>query len=1008
MIEKPLGVSTKRKVFGKNEIRWSGRSEEPPSHLDIDEGLARSFRLVEEKGESKGFRKPQLGALYALLAERSMETKEPITIVMPTGTGKTETMLAAFCESPSRTLILVPSDSLREQMASKFVSLGKLPEFGIVSTELGTPVVALISSGLTTKEEVDEIIGAAGVVIATPQSLRGFSPNARQRLAHLCARLYVDEAHHVAANSWSSLVQLFKNKEIVQFTATPYREDGKHLGGKIIYAYPLRLAQQNKYFSTINYHSIVDFQDPDRALAVAAIGQLRLDLANKYDHILMARVATKNRAKELIKLYEELAPEFNPLRIDSDLSPSSKAKHLEKLLTRGTRVIVCVNMLGEGFDLSSLKIAAIHDPQKSLAVTLQFIGRFTRVGGESLGEASAFVPLQVDGIDDRLRKLYGEDADWNLVIRDLTEHAVGSEKNRSEFESHFQSLPSEIALRSIRPKMSTVTYQSATLDWAPEKIYELFDEQLFTSKVGINNEDKVVWWVSAERTPIIWGEFADFCELIHHLYIVHCDEKNGFLYVNSSNNDSLHDEIAIAVGGDDVELLSGEQVYRVLSKVNRRVPTNVGLLDAVSRTRRFSMHVGQDVLEAWKGEGGTKMKTNIFAHGFSGGQSVSFGASRKGRVWSHQVASDIHDWVNWVKKIGPIITDPSIEIAEVMAGFLIPEPAKARPPYIPLLIEWPHQILATLSESRRVTVAGQAFHLIDTDLKITQNISTGDIIFEILTKSWRLSYKIVFRENDAPGYIAVNEDAVVETNKVNQSLSSFFTKHGLHLTFDNETVLTADGYLLKPRRERHLFSIDSIETFDWSGINIRRESQGVTRDPNTVQFRTIEILKSKDPDWEIILDDDGSGELADIVFMRRPDLETLEVLFVHCKFSSENMPGARIADLYDVCGQAMKMNRAKSVPELLTRRLLRREETRQKAGRTGLEKGTHKLFASIVKGAKLRKLVSTVAIVQPGILKASISDDMRALLGATERFLSDTHGMKLRVIGSEASNKGRA
>ena len=35
-------------------------------------------------------------------------------------------------------------------------------------------------------------------------------------------------------------------------------------------------------------------------------------------------------------------------------------------------------MLGEGFDLPELKIAALHDVKKSLPVTLQFTGRFTR------------------------------------------------------------------------------------------------------------------------------------------------------------------------------------------------------------------------------------------------------------------------------------------------------------------------------------------------------------------------------------------------------------------------------------------------------------------------------------------------------------------------------------------------------------------------------------------------------------------------------------------------------
>ena len=43
--------------------------------------------------------------------------------------------------------------------------------------------------------------------------------------------------------------------------------------------------------------------------------------------------------------------------------------------------MVCVDMLGEGFDLPALKVAAIHDPHKSLGVTLQFVGRFARCRG---------------------------------------------------------------------------------------------------------------------------------------------------------------------------------------------------------------------------------------------------------------------------------------------------------------------------------------------------------------------------------------------------------------------------------------------------------------------------------------------------------------------------------------------------------------------------------------------------------------------------------------------------
>ena len=49
----------------------------------------------------------------------------------------------------------------------------------------------------------------------------------------------------------------------------------------------------------------------------------------------------------------------------------------------------------------------------------------------------------------------------------------------------------------------------------------------------------------------------------------------------------------------------------------------------------------------------------------------------------------------------------------------------------------------------------------------------------------------------------------------------------------------------------------------------------------------------------------GSGEIADLVAIRI-DPEGLLVRLVHCKCSHGEKTGARVADLYEVCGQAQK------------------------------------------------------------------------------------------------------
>ncbi|ORB25557.1 hypothetical protein [Mycolicibacterium parafortuitum] len=318
---------------------------------------------------------------------------------------------------------------------------------------------------------------------------------------------------------------------------------------------------------------------------------------------------------------------------------------------------------------------------------------------------------------------------------------------------------------------------------------------------------------------------------------------------------------------------------------------------------------------------------------------------------------------------------------------------------MPLAIEWPYQLVATMSDRRQLKHDDKSFPLLDTEFRVTAYDTDGPLSFEVVTPGWTLGYEFQFRDDGPPLICATGGDGEVVTNAGATSLSAFLTSHGLLVTFEDELVLVEQGFLLHPNRDRRLYPREAIETFDWSGVNIKRESQGADRDPSSIQHRSIAVL-SAEADWEIVIDDDGSGEMADIVLIRRVD-QDMEILLAHCKYSSKTTPGTRIDDFYDVCGQAMKMNRAKSMPELLTRRLLRRERERQAEGRTGLMTGSVETLAAIARESRFRTLRATVAIIQPGLLRSKASDDIRALLGATDRFLSETYGMKLRVIASD-------
>src|SRR5204862_5225426 len=138
------------------------------------------------------------------------------------------------------------------------------------------------------------------------------------------------------------------------------------LKGRIVYSFPIREAQRQGYFAPIDYISVADAMNPDAAIAAAAVDRLRRDLSAGYDHLIMARVERIGRAERILADYKNIAAEFCPVTIHSQATKMQRTDALIALRSRSSRIIVCVDMLGEGFDFPQLKIAAMHDAHKSL------------------------------------------------------------------------------------------------------------------------------------------------------------------------------------------------------------------------------------------------------------------------------------------------------------------------------------------------------------------------------------------------------------------------------------------------------------------------------------------------------------------------------------------------------------------------------------------------------------------------------------------------------------------
>ena len=264
--------------------------------LSIVSSWVGQFQFKQDLPEinQPGLRKPQLGALHAISAYFSSDKNiDPATIVLPTGTGKTETMLSTLLyQQCEKVLVMVPSNSLREQIFDKFLTLGCLPELGIVSNYCNLPYVAKVKNGIRTQEEALELIQSTNVIIATASILNSSDSDVIDILCGQCSHLFVDEAHHISAKSWSSIRDRFISKKVIQFTATPFRNDKNSLGGKIIYNYTMGESQKAGYFRTVNLCPVEEYfeENIDRAIAERAVAKLRKDLENGYDHLMMVSV----------------------------------------------------------------------------------------------------------------------------------------------------------------------------------------------------------------------------------------------------------------------------------------------------------------------------------------------------------------------------------------------------------------------------------------------------------------------------------------------------------------------------------------------------------------------------------------------------------------------------------------------------------------------------------------------------------------------------------------------
>lgn len=955
---------------------------------------------------SVGLRPPQIGAIHAAIGHwRAQE--DPATIVMPTGTGKTETMLALLlAEQIHRLFIVLPTDALRSQIAQKFLSLGLLPTLGVIDSDALPPVVATLSENFRNPADIDLLLPAANVVITTAALVSRYTPELQARIAAHCSHLFIDEAHHVPANTWYAFRQRFREKRVLQFTATPFRRDGRLVDGRQIFSYSLRKAQEDGYFRPLKFVPIDIFPEDTAhpAIAAAAMRQLSEDTAAGFDHLVMARVSTIKRAKALLKIYQERGAK-NAIVVHSRLSDRQLDKCMTALRTRKSRVAICVDMFGEGFDMPELKIAALHDVHKSLTTTLQFVGRFTR-SAPNVGVATLIANIGDLRVEGALRELYQEDSDWNALLPGVAERFTRRHRERTEFINSFAEPPADIPLQAIEPKMSALVYRTTCADWAPEKAAASIPVETPSAGPVINQSRTVSLFITREVSPVDWARIASPSNTAHHLYLAYWDRDRELLFLNSSNHDIPMETFARDVSKGTAKLIDGEDVFRALKGLSRLSLMNLGLKHTLNRATRFTMYVGSDIIQGLSESGHqNRIKTNLFGKGYENGERATVGCSLKGKIWSHRVAEDISEWIEWCTRLGTKLLDRTTTIDRIFSNVIWPAVVNARPPLFPIGIDWPDAFILRYDVDLLLEVDGLLRPFFDTQLQLVSPDETSPLGFSVSIDATHTAvYEFAFSSDGATFIPVTSRRAFLHFERRGRvPIEQFFFREPPIVRFANGSWLEGNWLFPPSPLIAEPFTRERIEVWDWTGIDLTCESQGSSKRADSIQFRALEHLKAGalGCEYDLLVDDDGSNEVADIVALKVTSEHELVIHLVHCKFSQEPQPGARIEDLYAVCGQAQKSVSWRGNVERMLDMLISRDVARiQRTGVSGIEVGNSQIFRRLRRQAHLLSPRFAVWIVQPGLSKALASTNQLHLLAVTELYLKETYAAPFAVIGS--------
>lgn len=377
------------------------------------------------------------------------------------------------------------------------------------------------------------------------------------------------------------------------------------------------------------------------------------------------------------------------------------------------------------------------------------------------------------------------------------------------------------------------------------------------------------------------------------------------------------------------------------------------------------------------------------------------GCSHKGKIWEMN-SSAINYWVEWCRHISVKLNDATIDPGDVLKNVMRAEKIVDAWPRGLFYADWPESIAIENEQKIALYFQGESFNLLDVEL--------GKPEYEdALTLA-------------IPVYVAGVDDEERRLTTISIKLLEDGYKTscpGLKILFSQEmpfdsyldaeplVLLRVDGSMVygnyrhySPNSVDVRLLVGLLEPWNWGATKIYQESMRAEQRMDTVQGFTYGKIVDE---YTIVFNDDGKGEIADLVAIRESK-DAINIDLYHCKYCPQTdgvaAPGARVSDVYEVCGQASRSVKWLSTGEKFFDRLMDRYQQSLPKGFDRILKGTPHELEILRNKCHDHELIFKFVIVQPAISSQKISNEQLAVLGTSYSYIKSISGSDIKVIVS--------